>query len=63
MPDVATTESPAASARLADSLHPKTPRSGPKTLVRAIVLLIALAAVAAGSYYAWKYFSSYEVYR
>ena len=33
---------------------------GRKKLVRAIVLLIALAAVAAGSFYAWKYFSAYE---
>ena len=42
---------------------PPTPRrhaEGRKTLVRAIVLLIALAAVAAGSFYAWKYFSAYE---
>ena len=54
------TESPAASTRPADFSHHKAPRSKRKTLVRAIVLLIALAAVAAGSYYAWKYFSAYE---
>ncbi len=66
MPDVMTTESPAASTRPADSVHPEEPHSpeaphrGRKTLVRAVVLLIALAAVAAGSYYAWEYFSAYE---
>jgi membrane fusion protein (multidrug efflux system) len=38
----------------------KAPRTGHKTLVRAIVLLTALVAVAAGSFYAWKYFSTYE---
>ena len=60
MADVTTAESPAASTRPADSFRPKPPRRGRKTLVRAIVLLIALAAVAAGSFYAWKYFSAYE---
>lgn len=60
MADLTTTESPAASKRPADSFHPKPPRRGRKTLVRAIVLLIVLAAVAAGSFYAWQYFSSYE---
>jgi len=60
MADVTTTESPAASTRPTDSFRPKAPRRGRKTLVRAIVLLIALAAVAAGSFYAWKYFSAYE---
>jgi membrane fusion protein (multidrug efflux system) len=66
MAEATTTESPAASTRPAESLRPEAPRSpepprrGPKKLVRAIVFLIALAAVAAGSYYAWKYFSTYE---
>jgi membrane fusion protein, multidrug efflux system len=60
MPDVITTESPAASTRPADSFRPQAPRRGRKTLVRAMVLLIALAAVAAGSFYAWRYFSAYE---
>jgi membrane fusion protein (multidrug efflux system) len=59
-PDVLTAESPAASARPADSPVPEAPRKGAKSLVRAIVLLVALGAVAAGSYYAWKYFSTYE---
>src|SRR5580698_7157625 len=64
-PEVTTAESPAGT-RPADSLRPEAPPSsnapskGRKTLVRAIVLLIVLAAVAAGSYYAWEYFSSYE---
>jgi membrane fusion protein (multidrug efflux system) len=38
----------------------KAPRSGRKTLVRLILLLIVLVAVAVGSFYAWKYFSAYE---
>ena len=37
MPEVTTTESPAASSRPADSVRPEAPRSGRKTLVRAIV--------------------------
>lgn len=60
MPDITTSETPVASTRPADSSRPKEPRGRGKKLVRAIVLLIALAAVAAGSYYAWGYFSSYE---
>jgi membrane fusion protein, multidrug efflux system len=60
MADVTTAETPAGSTRPADSFRPKPPRSGRKTLVRAIVLLIALAAVAVGSFYAWRYFSAYE---
>jgi len=54
------TESRAANTRPPDSFHPKAPHRGRKRLVRAIVLLVALAAVAAGSYYAWNYFSAYE---
>jgi membrane fusion protein, multidrug efflux system len=38
----------------------KAPRNGRKRLIRAIVLLIVLVAVAAGSFYTWKYFSAYE---
>src|SRR5580658_4373295 len=60
MADVTTVENPAASTRPADSFRPNAPRRGRKTLVRAIVLLIALAAAAAGSLYAWRYFSAYE---
>jgi membrane fusion protein, multidrug efflux system len=66
MPDVTTTESPAAGTRPTDSSRPEAPlssnapRRGPKKLVRAVVWLIALVAVAAGSYYAWQYFSTYE---
>ena len=59
-PPASPAESPAASARPPDSFRPKAPRRGRKRFVRAIVLLIALGAVAAGSYYAWKYFSAYE---
>ena len=60
MPDVTTAESQAATARPADSLRSDAPRGRRKTFVRAIVLLIGLGAVAAGTYYAWKYFSTYE---
>ena len=61
MPEVTTAESPAASKQTtADPLPPKAPRSGGKTVVRAIVFLVILAAVAVGSYYAWQYFSAYE---
>ena len=66
MPEVTTAERPSAGTRPADSLRPEAPPSsnapnkGRKTLVRAIVCLIILAAVAAGSYYAWEYFSAYE---
>jgi membrane fusion protein, multidrug efflux system len=60
MPDVMTSESPGASTRPSDSFPPKAPPKRRKKLVRAIVLLIALAVVAAGSYYAWNYFSAYE---
>lgn len=60
MADATTTESPAASTRPADSFRPKTPRRRRRTLIRMTVLLIALAGVAAGSVYAWKYFSAYE---
>lgn len=60
MPDVTTAESPAASTQPAASLEPKPPRKGSRRLFRAIVFLIALAAVGAGSYYAWQYFGTYE---
>jgi membrane fusion protein (multidrug efflux system) len=60
MPDVMTAESPAASGRQDDSIRAEAPPKRSKPLIRAIVLLIALAAVAAGSFYAWKYFSAYE---
>ncbi len=60
MTDVETTQGQAGSTRPADLLHPKVPRSGRKKLVRAIVLLVALGAVAVGSFYAWRYFSAYE---
>jgi membrane fusion protein, multidrug efflux system len=58
--DVATTESQAENNRPADSFRAKSPHRGSKTLARAIVFLIALAAVGAGSFYAWKYLSAYE---
>jgi membrane fusion protein (multidrug efflux system) len=58
--DVATEEKQAASTRPADSLRPNEPHKGRKTLIRAIVFAIALALLAAGSFYTWKYFSAYE---
>ncbi len=60
MANVTTTESPAASTRPADSFRSQPPRKGRKLLVRMIVFMVALAAVAAGSFYAWQYFSAYE---
>jgi membrane fusion protein, multidrug efflux system len=60
MPDVTTAESPVASTPRADSSQPKAPNRGRKKLLRAIGLLIVLAAVAAGSFYAWRYFGTYE---
>jgi len=60
MPDVTTAESPAATTRQADSARPKAPPKGRRTLIRAILLVAALAVLAAGSLYAWKYFSAYE---
>jgi membrane fusion protein (multidrug efflux system) len=60
VPDVATAENQAASTRPVDSPRPNEPHKVRKTLTRAIVFAIALAALAVGSYYAWKYFSAYE---
>ena len=60
MANVTTADSPAANTRPAESFRAKAPRGGGKTLVRALVLLIGLVAVAAGSFYAWRYFSAYE---
>lgn len=58
--DTRTTELHAANNLPVDSSPPRSPRSGRKTLIRAIVLPIALLGLGAGSYYAWKYFSAYE---
>ena len=55
-----TLETQAESAGRTESSHPKTPRTRGRKLVRFFVLLIALIAVAAGSFYAWKYFNTYE---
>ena len=61
MPDVTTAEIEAASTRPADSSHPEpSQHGGRKTLVRAIALVIALAAVAVGSFYTWRHFSAYQ---
>ena len=65
MANVTTMEKEAETARpiessKPESARPKAPPSGPRRLVRSVVFLIALAAVGAGSVYAWKYFSAYE---
>ena len=60
MLDTTTTEAPITSTRPASSSRSKEPHRRVKTLVRAIVLSIALAAAVAGSYYAWEHFSAYE---
>jgi membrane fusion protein (multidrug efflux system) len=60
MADVATTETEAATTPPADSQRSNAPGRERRTLIRAIVLLVALALVAVGSFYAWKYFSAYE---
>lgn len=60
MADVATTEGQAESTRPADSPRSGAPRRGRRTLIRATGLLIALAVVAAGSFYTWRYLSAYQ---
>lgn len=60
MADVTTTERETATMRPADSFLPKMPRRKHKKLLRGIVLSLALVVVAAGSIYAWNYFSAYE---
>jgi len=59
MPDVATENQTTNSGQTVSSRR-RLPRRGRKTLVRVIVLLILLALVAAGAYWAWKYFGAYE---
>jgi membrane fusion protein (multidrug efflux system) len=38
----------------------RLPRRGRRTLVRVVVLLLILLILAAGAYFAWKYFGAYE---
>src|ERR1700686_1166049 len=38
----------------------RLPRRGRRTLVRVTVLVAILLVLAAGAYFAWKYFSAYE---
>jgi membrane fusion protein, multidrug efflux system len=56
----APSENQTAGTRPVDASRSEAPRNRPKKLVRAIVLSSVLAAVAVGSFYAWKYFSAYE---
>ena len=60
MPDVTTPESPAAGTRPTDSPRSSAPRGGRGRLTRVVLLVVGLAVVAVGSFYAWKYFSAYE---
>ncbi len=60
MPGVNLTEDQAATASPDSSIRAKAPRRRGRRLARAFIFLIALAAVAIGSFYAWRYFSSYE---
>jgi membrane fusion protein (multidrug efflux system) len=60
VPTLTTAETEAASSRQTDSSDPNLPSRRRKTLVRAIVLSIALVAAVVGSYYAWQHFSAYE---
>src|SRR5580698_6438469 len=60
MPDVTTPESPAAGTRPTDSPRFSAPRGGRGRLTRVVLLVVGLAVVAVGSFYAWKYFSAYE---
>jgi membrane fusion protein (multidrug efflux system) len=60
MADAATIERQAESTRPADSERSNAPHRGRRTLIRAVLLVVVLAVVAAGSYYTWKYFSTYE---
>ncbi len=60
MANVTTEESPAVTTRPADSRNSNAPHGGHRRVIRAIVLVAAFFLVAAGSYYAWQYFSAYE---
>ncbi len=60
MPDVKAPESPAAGTRPPDPPRSSAPRRGRGRLIRVMLLVVVLAAVAVGSFYAWKYFSAYE---
>ncbi len=60
MPDVATENQTPSTAKETVLSGRRLPRRGRRTLVRVILLLVLLALVAAGAYWAWKYFGSYE---
>ncbi len=60
MAGVTTIESEATTTGAADSPRSNPPRNWRRTFIRAVVLLVALAALGAGSCYAWQYFSTYE---
>jgi len=47
-------------AETRSALARRQPRKGRRKLVRMIVLIAVLIILAAGGYYAWKYFSTYE---
>src|SRR6202790_1832516 len=59
MADVAS-GTPATQTTGTETSRRRLPRKGRRTLVRVIVLFIILLVLAAGAYFAWKYFSAYE---
>src|ERR1700676_887818 len=59
MADVAS-GTPATETTVTEPSRRKLPRRGRRTLVRVIVLLLILLVLAAGAYFAWKYFGAYE---
>jgi membrane fusion protein (multidrug efflux system) len=59
MADVASETQPTQTTET-ESSRRRPPRRGRRTLVRAIVFLLILVVLAAGAYFAWKYFGAYE---
>ena len=59
MADVAS-ETQVTQATGTETSRRKQPRRGRRTLIRVMVLLLIVLVLAAGSYFAWKYFGAYE---
>ena len=59
MPEIASENQSAATKEIQSPGRPRS-RKRRKIVVRIIVLLVILSALAAGSYYAWTYFGAYE---
>lgn len=60
MSDVKAPESPAPVTGQSDSFAGKPLGRRRKAILRGVVVLAGVIAVAAGAFYAWKYFGSYE---